>query len=325
MITMLSDAYKQRLRKIKYKLKKRELWQLNTFGYRKDDIGIVGEDAQILIGRFLNGKNPVMISRFGSVELNCVLNYLSIYSSDSVIHKSIRYVRGGSQRFWWHKANIDAMHVNAGFFPCDIPLIEQFCRLILEDIKQMDLLGSWLQQEDIILNQMPQAKRIDIGGISHPWFYKNPWTAALKNKRVLVIHPFSETITKQYCKKDVLFNNGYALPEFELITIKAVQSHAGNKTQFDSWFDAFSSMCHEIDQLEYDIAMIGCGAYGLPLAAYVKRKGKKAIHVGGCMQLFFGIKGKRWDEQGWYNEHWVRPAMDEIPKDAFMVEDACYW
>ena len=26
---------------------------------------------------------------------------------------------------------------------------------------------------------------------------------------------------------------------------------------------------------------LGCGAYGFPLAAHVKRMGKKAIHMGG--------------------------------------------
>jgi hypothetical protein len=37
----------------------------------------------------------------------------------------------------------------------------------------------------------------------------------------------------------------------------------------------------DIDCLEFDVALIGAGAYGLPLAACVKRLGKKAIHMGG--------------------------------------------
>jgi glycerol-3-phosphate dehydrogenase len=47
---------------------------------------------------------------------------------------------------------------------------------------------------------------------------------------------------------------------------------------------------------DYDVALIGCGAYGLPLASHVKRKGKQSIHLGGGLQLLFGIKGKRWDD-----------------------------
>lgn len=47
-----------------------------------------------------------------------------------------------------------------------------------------------------------------------------------------------------------------------------------------------------MDKIDYDICLIGCGAYGFPLAAHAKRKGKKAVHLGGALQLLFGIKGK---------------------------------
>ena len=77
------------------------------------------------------------------------------------------------------------------------------------------------------------------------------------------------------------------------------------------------------------MAIIGAGAYGLPLAAHVKRLGKKAVHLGGATQILFGIRGKRWDEmpffQKLYNEHWVRPLPSEVPKDYQRVEGGCYW
>ena len=53
-------------------------------------------------------------------------------------------------------------------------------------------------------------------------------------------------------------------------------------------------MKSEIDKCDYDVCLIGCGAYGFPLAAHVKHKGKQAIHLGGTLQLLFGIKGNRW-------------------------------
>ena len=52
----------------------------------------------------------------------------------------------------------------------------------------------------------------------------------------------------------------------------------------------------QIDKEDFDICLIGAGAYGFPLAAYVKRKGKKAVHLGGALQLLFGIKGSRWED-----------------------------
>jgi hypothetical protein len=94
-----------------------------------------------------------------------------------------------------------------------------------------------------------------------------------------------------------------------------------------------------MDSTEYDIALIGCGAYGFPLAAHAKRMGKKAVHLGGALQILFGIKGKRWEDPNYsvgfgnrtnpylemFNEYWVRPSADECPKDAKSVENGCYW
>lgn len=48
----------------------------------------------------------------------------------------------------------------------------------------------------------------------------------------------------------------------------------------------------------------------LPLAAHVKRLGKKAIHLASMTQVLFGIYGKRWQDDKeisyYINEHWVK-------------------
>lgn len=45
-------------------------------------------------------------------------------------------------------------------------------------------------------------------------------------------------------------------------------------------------------KINFDTAIIGCGAYGMPLAAQIKNAGRQAIHLGGAVQLLFGIKGE---------------------------------
>lgn len=37
---------------------------------------------------------------------------------------------------------------------------------------------------------------------------------------------------------------------------------------------------------DYDICLIGYSAYGFPLAAHAKRKGKKAVHLGGICSCY---------------------------------------
>jgi len=157
------------------------------------------------------------------------------------------------------------------------------------------------------------------------------------------VHPFDLSIRSQYENRQNLFENADILPDFELITFRAVQSVAGTKVQYKDWFEALKYMEDKIANIDFDICILGCGAYGLPLAAHVKRLGKKAIHLGGGTQLLFGIKGKRWEEQYdrvWlyrpdasininyvdlFNDHWVYPDQSEKPKNALMVENACYW
>jgi hypothetical protein len=40
-----------------------------------------------------------------------------------------------------------------------------------------------------------------------------------------------------------------------------------------------------------DLVLVGCGAYSIPLLAWAKEYGKVGIHLGGTIQLLFGIKG----------------------------------
>lgn len=82
----------------------------------------------------------------------------------------------------------------------------------------------------------------------------------------------------------------------------------------------------EIDKKDFDVALLGCGAYGFPLAAYIKSIGKQAIHVGGPLQLYFGIRGKRWTDMGFYsNKYWTSPSESERPQNLKNVEGGCYW
>jgi hypothetical protein len=207
----------------------------------------------------------------------------------------------------------------------------QFSSIYSEKIRDANGMGVWgfVPGENYIINKYcPNAVKFD-PVVLDPYFYDSPWTQKLKGKKVLVIHPFAESIEVQYKKRELLFKNLNILPEFDLKTIKAIQTIASNKTNFMSWFEAFDFMKTQIDSLDFDIALIAAGSYGLPLASYVKKSGKCAIHVGGALQILFGIKGKRWDDHkataALYNEHWVRPNENEVVKNSIIVEGGCYW
>jgi hypothetical protein len=285
------------------------------------------EYSNKLIFDLLTNDKSCMISRIGSTELLCIKNYMGVENS---VNKSISgYIKDDEFPWWWEASTIDQMNKCAGFFSSEVHKLEQFSKLMLQDIQEVDLLGSWLNDEKHLKSELMNAKRVVLEDLE-PFFSSTPWTRALAGKKVLVVHPFSEDIESQYKKRELLFENNL-LPEFELKTIKAVQSIAGEETQFDDWFAALDSMKAQIDDTDYDVCIIGCGAYGLPLAAHVKRTGKKAIHLGGVTQLLFGIKGSRWEDyivwpyMNLFNEHWVRPCESAKPNNANQVEGACYW
>ena len=137
-------------------------------------------------------------------------------------------------------------------------------------------------------------------------------------------------IVTEYQKRMHLFSNDKVLPEFELKTLKAIQTIAGETDdRFETWFDALEYMYQEAMKIDFDIAILGCGAYGLPLAAKLKKAGKQAIHMGGVTQILFGIKGRRWLDNPRtgivFNDAWTFPRESETPKNCNVVENHCYW
>lgn len=292
------------------------------------------DKASEMIYNLLSDDKPCMIARFGANELNSVINYLGVNAKK---HSIWKFIQGKQPEWWWNKNIMYNMQNNAGFFPATPENMQRFAKMMIEDAKEVDLLGSWLNEEYLFFqNRDIQAVKLVL---LEPYHSKHPWSRILQNKKVLVVHPFAQLINEQYKNRKQLFCNPQVLPDFDLITLEAVQSLGGSNNKFQSWFEALQWMEDEMDKTDYDICLIGCGAYGFPLAAHAKRKGKKAVHLGGALQLLFGIKGKRWEAKDYatkwhlpqdaysslFNEYWVRPSINETPSTALKVEGGCYW
>lgn len=273
----------------------------------------INESANFLAEKIREGK-PFMAGRFGSVEL---------------------FAMRTAEFNWTSKEDkvIEQLCTCAGFFPQDKGLLQRFNNVMKDACGKLDMLGVWYQcsEEYFIKKYCNKMEGSCWLGSLEPWYANTPWTSALAGKKVLIVHPFEESIKNQLKNRDKLFANKDMLPECEFITLKAVQTSGGQMDdRFTSWFDALDFMCKEIDKIDYDIALIGCGAYGFPLAAHCKEMGRQAIHIGGALQLFFGIKGKRWDElepkiYNMYNEYWNYPLECETPKNHGAVEGGTYW
>ena len=281
----------------------------------KDIEGI--ETVQQEMAEKIQSGEPFMAGRLGAVELANMRAYE--FDDKRVLEKDVKQ-----------------LCECAGFFPNDVSLMPQFFDEMILGCENCDFLAAWFQPfEDYYIKKF-FAKDMHMTYLHFIDPFRcpeNPWTAALEGKKVLVIHPQAELIAEQYQKREKLFEGTKILPEFELKVLKAVQTNAGEKdVRYQTWFEALEDMYEQAMQIDFDLAILGCGAYGFPLAAKMKLAGKQAVHMGGITQILFGIHGKRWDEdknhqflKKYYNDSWVRVSDKDKPKDAKAVEDGCYW
>lgn len=292
------------------------------------------DEANRKISQLIQSGKPFMAARFGSTESEAIINYIEKNKKQSEVKAIYRYLTGDLNIYWKeHPKFLNNLCELSGFFPNDRQLLPYFIELMSNATKNLDILGIWNRLEEFIPDIPDNTLLCELRELE-PWFFDNPWSQYLEDKKVLIIHPFEESIRQQYIKNieggGKLYKNDKILPSFELKTIKAIQTIAGEKSEFNTWFDALEYMKNKISKEDFDVAIIGCGAYGFPLASYVKDIGKQAIHLGGVTQLLFGIKGKRWENWEDFLElradggkNWIKAK--EIPTNYKRVEGGCYW
>ena len=269
------------------------------------------------IKNLLMSDKPFLVGRPGATEI-----YLMLQSK-----MLLRGLRSGAKDEDFYLG-----YVNSGIFPRTVDFINQYSPYAAEQLKMCDLLNvSYCVMEDYIYREyMDETAELTYIRALDYWRFKEPWTMALKGKKVLVVSPFAETIKKQYSIREKLYETPEFLPEFTLYTVKAVQTGGDEKDErFADWFEALEYMYQEAMQYDFNVAILSCGAYSLPLGAKFKAAGRSAIHMGGVCQMLFGIMGRRWhDEPGageFFNENWVYPSAEETPKSANIVENHAYW
>jgi len=278
------------------------------------------------ISNLLRSPLPCAIGKIGTTEL-MGLEYL------------YRYI----QLPWppaasWRRP-AQRLHDCSGIFPVRQDIYLHWADECRSALGQMDLLSQWqvpsthlaALEERVLALLAPQAFRAHRNFIHllHP---PEPWLRHLAALRWLVVHPFEKTIRAQLPHLASLgVYPANTLPDLER---RAKDTSILTCPQFSymvppkhpDWSAALAELKKEMERRDFDIALIGAGAWSLPLAAHAKRMGRKAIHLGGTTQLLFGIRGGRFDQWGFnYHQQWVRPLPEETPKNCRLMEEGAYW
>jgi len=274
------------------------------------------EGNNLIKEAILNGK-PFSAGKLGAGECRALSNYL---------HHTIQ---GINPIQWPNYPHIELFH-GAGVFPPSPETFTRFCSIFLNSLKDLDIAGVWQNElEEFILHHASPTTRLCNARGLEPYYHDDPWTRYLEGKTVLVISPFVESIYEQLPKMGDIWSEKPLFPNIKVATLKIPFSAAAAPSPFSSWEDGLSKIQDAINALDFDVAIIGAGAWSLPLVSFCKNLGKGGIHLGGATQILFGIKGKRWDNHdvisGFYNSHWRRPLPENIPPQASIVEGGCYW
>lgn len=229
----------------------------------------------------------------------------------------------------------------SGLFPVRRDVYFHWAKECQKAISLMDVIAQWQKGdgylsvvEDRVLTRLaPRVFRAHRNFI-HPLHPPPCWLSDLIHLRWLVIHPFEKTIRIQLPKLADL--GVYPEKSGPFLEKRAQNTHILASPQFPymvppryrDWMHALAEMKAEMERRKdvFDIALIGAGAWSLPLAAHAKKIGRKAIHLGGTLQLLFGIRGGRFDQWGFdYHQAWVRPLAEETPPNCHLMEGGAYW
>ena len=260
----------------------------------------------------LRHGQPFCAARMGHVEARLLGEWL---------------LRGGR----WSRATRLEAHANAGVFPVSDAGLGRFAQIYQQALQHVDLLGFWQSEHQAALvSQLQPLPTLCPLSALEPFRQRQPWSAALAGRSVLVVHPFVASIQAQYdSHRSGLFVDPRVLPAFDLQVYRPPLTHAPLTGGFRTWTEALERLQERVLAMSFEVALLGCGAYGLPLAAALRREGRQVIHLGGALQLLFGIRGRRWEGdpqiQQLITPHWIRPSSAETPEAAAAIEGGCYW
>jgi hypothetical protein len=284
------------------------------------------------IQKKVSTNTPFIIPRVCGIENNIALLGSQIKNINQIPQNIQEYIQ----------QIIPAMKNNAGIRLTTMNSVISYSNMYLKAFDNCEMFAGWevqgkyinhIQQSyNMILNRYSYNRKIVWAfnfDIFH-YIHSQPFTQALRGKRILIVSPFEESIKEKIPIREKIYGIDL-FPDCVITTIKPPQTQAGeNSREFDIELALF---CNRLDAIKdtYDVALVSCGGYGNLVCNHIYESGRSAIYVGGVLQMYFGILGNRWLKERpdvvrlYLNEYWSRPKITERPKNCENVEGGCYW
>lgn len=228
---------------------------------------------------------------------------------------------------------------NAGIYTRDNVSLAEYSKKLIESYDHCTIIAEWEQEgkvfahtgsgQEFIKKRTLNIPKIDARALE-PYYFKDNWMPALKGKKILIVHPFSKTLEKQIKNFKNIFPDKSWFENCQIDFAIPPLTLAGNHQNKD-WQEHLSPFLESLKQKsDFDIALVAAGGYGMLVADYIfKEMNKSVMYIGGALQLFFGVIGKRWFDNKeilkMVNDDWIRPNKEDKPDNFTRVEKGCYW
>lgn len=226
-----------------------------------------------------------------------------------------------------------------GVFPANPDFYLHYNDFYMEHVRNLDCIGLYLNDWDMAM----EKPIIDFYQLQNKFIYyaeqqpdrsidggeRHCYLPYFRDKRILIICPFA-TLLMDRAKQEIFegvwsnLNKKWFYPQ----SVAALEFPYGfaraTQEKYDSILDLYQEIVAEIEQREFDIALIGAGGVAIPIASFIKNMGKIALDLGGHLQIVFGVIGQKWRnltawQQAYFNEWWI-----DMPAAYKPEEDACF-
>jgi hypothetical protein len=229
--------------------------------------------------------------------------------------------------------------INAGVWPPTVRTLRGFSETYASAFGRATVVASWGSSLPAELEFLDRTTPIGVPrvllDVADPVYLSahgiDPWTHTLDGRRVLVLAPFAELARSQSRRHSQLFAGDInPLPRVSVLPVVPPQTQ-GLQLSRQTWREHFESLKRQVDMCvpKVESALIAAGAYGMPIAAHLAAAGVPTAYVGGCLQLLFGIHGRRWESReylkGLTTEKWVNQDPASRPRGAGLIEGGAYW
>jgi hypothetical protein len=301
--------------RVRSKLRQNYLNQIGRKYWQSHGL-VSSEEFYHAIHEAVGQKTPLAVGRLGGVEASIVMWAKGIPSCP------------WRPDFWTLFADTAYGATNAGIRPRNRKSYRTFAELAWEALENLDLHGVWSAGYEAACLQLLSPREFFNVEITGPdGANPNHWLCTLQGKRVLVVSPFDVTIQKQIPRLAEVWPQSAWMSGTEFCSVPF--PYLIDEGCPETWWEVYNRIGAIVSRGDYDVALFGCGGLGLPFAHLAKKAGRVGIHLGGHLQLIFGIYGQRHLEQEWHRKHineaWVRPDAGEVAKTASRVEGGCYW